>query len=454
MGHTCGGPEEMTDESEVAQPDGSSEDKSENETKREIEQLKNRLAPFLADNPVSTVKHRKGQIEIFKPWGDESIALAVPPNASKFVEALNNIHLPERYTAIWHKDSEQLEFIYTAFNINDDDVRTRRFTFTHNNVDYICYYGSSSDRLLAIADVFKRITESITNYRNLDSFKSYVKFRETEGREEERRTRPVELGEPLSFWVEGFSRWDEDLVLSFATQLNFYMSYFDNLSPTILTHSPVIESVKALPEERYREGAFPDQIAGRQIDENLISFWNASRTGDPANRILYSFRIMEYAAFFYLEAGVRGTVRKLLARPNALANLEATSERILAAVQEMKLSDYQKFDALIKATVDPTALWKEIERNLEAFTGETVFDGGYVQDPIARVGWTESDFAVQGLGAFASTARNIRNALSHGRDQRTALVITPTTHNFVRLTPWASLFAIAAAEVMIYRDFA
>ena len=72
--------------------------------------------------------------------------------------------------------------------------------------------------------------------------------------------------------------------------------------------------------------------------------------------------------------------------------------------------------------------------------------------PIVKVGWSEADFAVNGIATFSTAVRNIRNALSHGRDQRTTAVIAPTTHNFERLQPWTALMSVAAGEVMVYKD--
>ena len=212
------------------------------------------------------------------------------------------------------------------------------------------------------------------------------------------------------------------------------------------------ENVAQQPQTRYSAGRFPAQITSREIDDSLLNFWSASRTGDPARRFLYSYRIIEYASFSYLELNCRISVRKLLAARNALDDLVTLAERVMNAVQETKLSDVQKLEALLKETVDPALLWREVARNLAAFTTEVRFDGGFTLSGIARVGWKEEDFAVNGISSFAGAIRNIRNALSHGRDLRTSAVITPTAHNFERLQPWTSLIAVAAAEVMVYRD--
>jgi hypothetical protein len=66
-----------------------------------------------------------------------------------------------------------------------------------------------------------------------------------------------------------------------------------------------------------------------------------------------------------------------------------------------------------------------------------VFDGGYVQKPIISEAMRYQEYEPNAITSFAKTVRDMRNALSHGRDQKTMLFIHPTTHNFDRLQPWA-----------------
>jgi hypothetical protein len=124
----------------------------------------------------------------------------------------------------------------------------------------------------------------------------------------------------------------------------------------------------------------------------------------------------------------------------------------LSSIFGSKLTDVQRLDNVVRESVAPAALWAEISTNLTAFAAETKFDGGLTISPIAKLGWHESDFAINGVASFSGAIRNIRNGLAHGRDQRTSGVITPTAHNAMRLRPWVSLIAVAAGDVMVYKD--
>jgi hypothetical protein len=119
---------------------------------------------------------------------------------------------------------------------------------------------------------------------------------------------------------------------------------------------------------------------------------------------------------------------------------------------ENRIGEPQKLEALLKALVNPVVIWNEIESHLAFFVAPTTFEGGFVVEPIAKVGWTADDFGISWCPKFPSTIRSIRNALAHGRDQRMGTVITPTTANLAKLQSWVPLITAAAREVMVYRD--
>jgi hypothetical protein len=76
-------------------------------------------------------------------------------------------------------------------------------------------------------------------------------------------------------------------------------------------------------------------------------------------------------------------------------------------------------------------------------------------NPTAKVGEVESsktDFTLQDVATFARTIRELRNALAHGRDQKTGTTITPTVHNFAKLQPWLGPTALVASQVLIYKE--
>ncbi|WP_149530670.1 hypothetical protein [Tardiphaga sp. P9-11] len=377
---------------------------------------------------------------IEQPWGDDSLVLMVPDDAQAFADVLNQVILPPRFSAVWHIDTKDLEIIWTAFSPTDTikEFSKRKFTFNFKNRDYTCEFGSSSERLLAIGRTALLVRTSATSYRNLQSF-TMLDHEETEL-----------LGEPMSFWIRDIE-WNEDAVLEFAYHLNFYMTYYDTKSPRIIIHA--IPPEKTLtPQTRFSAGAFPATIRTKNVDVNLLHFWLAARDGDAAQSFLFYYRILEYLSVYYLTASVRNALRKMLAKPNVLDDIPLVIENLITATAANRQEESQRMDLLLKDTVDAKLLWREIQNNLENYSSPTNFEGGFVLQSLITSKHTEEQFCQQGISTFANRIREVRNALSHGRDVKTAAVIAPTHRNFTLLQPWVDLICVAAGEAILYED--
>src|SRR5690242_20133341 len=85
----------------------------------ERKDLSNKLEPFLKSNPGSGLSRRGTENVISCPWGDPTLEIVIPPgDADPLIEALNAVYLPPQYSAVWHKDSKDLEFIFSAIATN------------------------------------------------------------------------------------------------------------------------------------------------------------------------------------------------------------------------------------------------------------------------------------------------------------------------------------------------
>jgi len=414
-----------------------------------IEKTRERLAPFIDANPVSSIIDGEKGPSVKSPWGDDTMAIDIPEDSDDLIAALNAVYLPERLTAIFHKDLQSIEVIFTAFPLGDerDDLYGRAFQFHHRERDHACEYGAASDRLLALAKNFRPVSApSSTFFRNLNSYQIAMRFPAGEGGKQTINFKPV------SFWIRGIT-WDEESVLDLISHLNFYMRYYDAFSPMVATHLTPSENINHQPIERFGYGPFPKAVESKLIDETLLHFWHASTLGsDPVRRFVYSYQILEYCAFNFIEDKIRKSIRKTLAAPNATADVNQLTERVIALVGESKIGEPAKFINLIKAYVDSSLIWREIKRNLAQFTKKTIFDGGFVLDEFLKDNSTFEEFDKNFASNFCDSLRNIRNALSHAKEQKSQAVITPTVRNFQRLQPWVTLVALAAQEVMVYRN--
>ncbi|WP_198352532.1 hypothetical protein [Sphingomonas sp. MA1305] len=408
------------------------------------------LEPFLTANPSASIREFGTEPKIFRaieqPWGDKSIAFNITDLSTALCDALNAVILPARLSALYHRDSRRLEVIWTAYELPDNQkiVAQRSFKYSYEGSAHNCSFGRSSDRLLEIAKVFASLKMSNTSFRNMQSIRAYVRSQNSD------KAQDTSISQPISFWIDNID-WDDEKTVEFINNLNFYLSYYDNEGPIVALHQESTTD-KPQPKYRYISGKFPGTIKGKKLDNNLLSFWEASSGGDAARRFQYYYRIIEYTSFFYIESSARLALKRILASPDAADDIGATTEKLMSAFQMSKLDEYAKFSQLMQDVIDPKILWTGIKENISAFSKDVKFDGGYVLKAIIAPTTKESTFIPKGVETFTKSIRDIRNALSHGRDFKSASVIMPTSRNLNALQPWVHLIAIAAGQVVLYKD--
>lgn len=414
-----------------------------------FEQIKHELSEFLDKNPDSEIKEAsysgEDEIIISKPWGDPSIVLILPKNdPMKLINALLPVQLPLRLSAIYHTDHKSLEVLWTAYKLSpaNEEVWGREFIFRYDGNDYKCRFNNASDRAIEIASAFRPVGPPDTSYRNLPSFASYIALKDTDN---------DRFSQPNSFWIEDITLEGDDLI-SFLANLNFYLSYYDDRSPFVLIHPPERTKAPVGKHVRYPYGSFPSSIVSRPMEPEVLHFWSAGRLGEPASRFLYSYRIIEHAAFFHIDQRAKASVKKALMTPHALDDVTSTTELVIAAVRSSRVDDYARFEHVVSQCVATDRLWDIIEANCEFFSEDHEFDGGFYLPKLIAGASSAKEFENSGIKNFCGTARKIRNALSHGKEERSAAVIAPTSANQDLLVPWAILMARAAGEVILFQS--
>jgi hypothetical protein len=413
------------------------------------------LAIFFANNPLASCDARRlpsgdHEVLINKPWGDSSLAIRLPsapdPDAVALVAALNDLVLPERLTAVWHVDTKRLEIIWTAFKLPAvwQEVQDRKFEFEYAGNIHTCRFDRSSDRLILLGKHYAAQFDSSTNFRNLHAYWLYAHFQESA-----RRVFNVE--KPLSFWIDNIE-WNEIDTIVLLEHLNFYLTYYDRRGPWIILHTPAAEPVLA-ERTRYLQGPFPDRIVARPLDGSLLSFWVSAVAGNPMLAFILYYRILEYAAFNFVDYEVRGNIRKLLSAPNLSGeSLDHIIAQIMDFIALKSIDDIQKFRRVIKINVDPKLLWRDVQANIGVLSSDMEFDGGFVMKRLIPPNETERGFCERGIDAFTDSIRVLRNTISHGKNQETAGVVAATARNVQLLRPWQHLIATAAGEVVLYKD--
>ena len=419
---------------------------------RALKAARSAFAKFLERNEGSEIteidfqgkKHRA----VMRPWGDESVAIVLPDDYKELSSALNNLKLPNRFTAIYHYDSKNLEVIWTSFKLDEDQQKIigRAFELRLSGKKYKCSFKESSNRLLEIAKTTIPLKMSETEFRNLRSFNTYVNKVLVRG-----ETDPS-IDKPVSFWIGKFP-WDEDQIIKLILKVNFYLKQYDYSSPTIVVHPPKDE-LSVNPRTRFLWDDFPKVINGSDLNENLISLWSAAFSAPTETEKFLNFnRIVEYVSYFHVEHDTLQKLKKELISPHLLNNLSRSMDTVIGIVQEYKAhKTSERILGVLRAAIDPKILWCEVCVNPDFFTKTTEFDGGLSLAKIANNATNKDDIPATLIENFASRITDIRNALAHGKDQKTGKSILPTLHNFKLLQPWVHLISAAAGQVVIYES--
>lgn len=114
----------------------------------DLTNLRNRLDPFFQHNQNSTLVARGSRAVVKDPWADDTLILRLPEDPDEAIETLNSLILPPLYSALFHRDRQDLEFIYTPVRT---DVHGRTFQFAFRGRSYRCEFADASDRLKKLA---------------------------------------------------------------------------------------------------------------------------------------------------------------------------------------------------------------------------------------------------------------------------------------------------------------
>lgn len=417
---------------------------------RQLKTARKLFAPFLANNPDSLVleldiaEFESKPIVVSKPWGDDSLALMVPTDKPhEFASALNHLYLPPRLTALYHKDTRQLEVIWTAFKLDEEqsELVGRKFQVKIGNKKVDCKFDRSSDRLLAIARNSLPLKISGTEFRNLRSFALYAN--------KDNEEPSASIDQPISFWIEKLT-WKDDEVVSLIEHINFFLRYYDSQSPMIVIHPKDGMKFSA---RRYLEDTFPSSIVSKPLNPALVSFYFAAQGVSVSQKFLNHYRIMEYVAYHHIETETKKSVKRIMSQPSVLHNIERAIDEVIGLVREQKQTrDVERLIGCAEEILDPVPLWREVCAHSEFFSSPTEFEGGLIVERLANNPKLDSSPPEKFLKNLCGSFASIRNALAHGKDLKTGKVIVHSDRNTNLLRPWAHLIALAAGQVVLYES--
>lgn len=401
------------------------------------------LVTLLANNPGIEIKAPVGEYELLNTWNDRSLSFKFKKRQN--LTSLLHIKFPEQLVAIYNTELKRLEFIFTAVE-KDSKLKDRKFDFLFKGNNFECSFGPISESLKLLAISFKEKTaDSSTDYRHFrflrdihtktflkDYFKDHL---------------------ILSFFIEGnFENIDFDFI-SLSKSLNFYMSYFDRVTPKIIIHAKNYE------EENHNKACyyelfdtFPKQIKAVNIDSTLLdTFMVANLTENIRLKFIFYFQILEYASYYYLDSRIQNRILQTFKNPSIYDRPEDFSKSLIEELKDhfSQKDDSIKLEKTITENVTIEDIRNEISENKEFFSQDLEFEGGLKINKILKDAKSVDSLKDDDLILIKKNIEKIRNVLVHLRESRENKVILPSQANNNKLLPYLYVLRRIAEKVSI-----
>ena len=233
------------------------------------------------------------------------------------------------------------------------------------------------------------------------------------------------------------------------------MTYFDRDTPSVQIFQ------KSYKKENFKVpcyslfDTFPDTINGTEIDNILLEIITvANNTAENRLSFIFYYQILEYASYYYLKSDIKDKLKTLLKQPDISYNSEEYSKTIIEEFKNhyKNNDDKAKLDMLISEHVLLKDVKIELENNIDFFSKEIEFEGGFKLNPIMKNELTGIEQLPENtIKTIKENIVNIRNSLVHLRESRENKIILPTAKNDDLLTPYLYLLRRIAEKTIIER---
>lgn len=301
------------------------------EEKNKIASFEEQLAPFLKRNQHSKVEERGKLYYVTNAWNNEFTSFVLEPKTqTDLIAALNNLILPPRFTALYHLDTNTMEYIFTLLDRNSHYL-SRGFEFIIEGKIYHCRFEDASDRLLLLSKLFRPSGEKGDD-RNLMLLNIYTnpELAQDLGWE----TDFLAEKKPVSFFVGEFEAFDDEKIVEVSKHINFFMQYYDRQTTSIIIHPPESGEPEPVKQLQFVEADFPKKISTQRQNLFLLDLALAANEADTRLKFIYYYQILEYAAFYYIDDNVKRDLLRIINTPDIFSNPDEYIPKILDTVSE------------------------------------------------------------------------------------------------------------------------
>lgn len=409
---------------------------------------KETLEKLIANNPQATFENKRKYLTIKNLWNDSSLQIVIDKTLQD-VDKLNDTVYLEELVAIYHKNEDKLEFIYSPSDPNELSNK-RKFDFNYEGKTFKCYFGESSKSLEIIAKGFQPLTESEkSNHRNLRQYQDFYNIAKQPSFIKEY----FKDKKAISFYIKGNLNVFKNNFASLIKSLNFYLTYFDRESPLII----LLQKESNKDEHKMPcyslFNKFPEIINAKTIDTTILDIlYTAHKTEDLRLQFIFYFQVLEYCSYYYLEKDIRQKLFNILKKPDINYNANEYTKNIIEDLQDhlsRHKDDSKKMEKTISTFCDIDDIKLELSENIEFFCKDINFDGGLKIPKLFNDKEGLKTITNNTLITIRSNIEKIRNVLVHLRESRENKVILPTNDNDKLLLPYLYILRRLSEKVAI-----
>lgn len=420
----------------------------------EINKIMNlHLEQLVTNNPSVEIIEDEEFYNLKNLWTDETFSFKYPKDTD--FSDLEEIELPNELSAIFHKKTQTLEFIYAPL-LETVPLLARKTSFFYNGLEFKSEFKEPTNSLIFLSNGFEELEpDGESNYRNLRQFRDYYR----EDQQTSQMKTFYEDKKPFCFFISGDFKKIKNEFIPFCKHINVYLRFFDRKAPiiSIINIEPKIEDF-TIPCKS-NEVDYPSSIATNTIDPVALDLLHiANETGNPRLKYLFHYQVLEYFAYYYLDEELKRKLSNILKNPDILHNYGNYSKIIIEELKDYtnNNSDKHKLTKLISDYLTVDDILNEIKSNLKFFSTDIEFDGHFklpalitdikIFDKIyseakeTKEKRKEKEKIKQDLiNTISDRIERIRNVLVHIRESRENKVIYPTKNNNTKLLPYLYL---------------
>lgn len=412
------------------------------------------VATFKKNNTHCKFSVEEDLFVIDNPWGSDDSRLAFPITDHDVIRDLNNVILNPQFDAVFHIDTNTVEFIYGHGDPEEEPFKShgdREYEMNLDGVRCMCRFALPTERLLNIAKGFRRLPSETGEIvvPQLLAFRDAQRLDKIPKRGQEYFQGKV----ARNFFVKPDKPLTEIDMELFARHINFVGSYYDRRSPSIIIRKRDGETARERKTPlQLIENTFPSSLALPILDDFMLQLIEVARQTSPRFAFVYYYQVIEYAGFYFLDSKTKRDLRQLLRDPSLITCAEDKVAQLFAFLADLSHGDEVKMKKVIEEYCDPKVIWRDVINEKDFFSSPVSFDGGFELSPLIANDTTEQTWSAMWMPKLYEHLTKIRNCLVHARERRQSNVILPSRSNTRKIESYVHVIARVAEQIALNRE--